>query len=89
MAATTNGVVELTPPASPQSTASIFRPSNCSSARKALINSSPCGSFSVITVGAPIMQTGTTSASSGNSSISTRFTGPYCLIACWAISLPT
>ena len=63
-AATTNGVVELTPPASPHSTPSILRPSNRSSLRNAIIISSPCGSFSVITVGAPIMHTGTISASS-------------------------
>ena len=89
LAATTKGVVEFTPPASPHSTASILRPITFSSAVKAFMSSSPCGSFSVITVGAPIMQTGTTSASSASSPTSTSLTGPWRRIACWAISLPT
>ena len=45
-------------------------------------------SFSVITVGAPIMQTGATRASSSKSSTSTRRTLPCRRIASCAISLP-
>ena len=44
---------------------------NFSSLRSAMTISSPCGSFSVITVGAPIMQTGAISASSAKPSTST------------------
>src|SRR5215467_8246308 len=50
--------------------------------------SSPRGSFSTITVGAPIIAEGTTSASSGTSSRFTSLTGPYSRIACLASSFP-
>ena len=74
--------------ASAQRTASTRRPRKISSLRSATTISSPCGSFSVITVGAPIMQTGTISASSATPSTPTRRTGPCRRMASCAMSLP-
>ena len=88
VAATAIGIVEFKPPASIQNTASALRPNTASRDLKALIASSPRGSFSSITVGAPIIQTGTTSASSSRLSTSSTGTGPCSSIACSAISLP-
>src|SRR5712664_3831404 len=87
-AATLNGVVELRPPASIETVCVIGRPRYSPSSLNARMISSPLGSFSTITVGAPIIADGTTSASSGTSSMSTRDTGPCSRIACWASSLP-
>src|SRR5436190_17734512 len=52
------------------------------------MTSVPRGSFSTITVGAPIIAEGTTNASSGTSSTLTICTGPCCRTACCASSLP-
>ena len=87
-APTMNGMVEFNPPASAQSTAPIFLPRNRSSLRNASMISPPCGIFSTITVGAPIMAQGTANSSSFISSTSISRTGPYLRMACCAISLP-
>ena len=87
-AATPKGVVELSPPASIETVCVIGRPRYSSSVLKARMISSPRGSFSTITVGAPIIAEGTTRASSGTSSTSTSVTGPWARIACCASSLP-
>ena len=76
VAATAIGMVEFRPPASMQNKASAFRPRTASRDLKALIASSPRGNFSNITVGAPIIHTGITSASSERSSTSITCTGP-------------
>src|SRR3954452_14142589 len=87
--ATVTGIVEYSQPASIGMMCVVSR-SRCScSAMKAWSASSPLGSFSTITVGAPIIADGTTSASSGTSSTSTIVTGPYSRIAARASSLPT
>ena len=88
-AATVNGIVEFSPPASIGIVCVIVRPRCSCSARKASTASLPLGSFSTITVGAPIIAEGTTSASSGTSSMSTIVTGPCSRIAARASSLPT
>ena len=87
-AATLNGVVEFKPPASIETVCVICRPRYSSSVRNARMISSPLGSFSTITVGAPIIADGTTSASSGTSSTATRVTAPCSRIACCARSFP-
>src|SRR4051794_40502670 len=88
-AATVNGIVEFSPPASIGIVWGIWRPRGSWSAVNAASASSPLGSFSTITVGAPIIAEGTTSASSGTSSTSTTVTGPCARIAARASSLPT
>src|SRR4051794_35578777 len=88
-AATVNGIVEFSPPASIGMVCVISRPRCVCSAANAASASSPLGSFSTITVGAPIIADGTTSASSGTSSTSTIVTGPCARIAARASSLPT
>src|SRR4051794_15553812 len=88
-AATVKGIVEFSPPASIGMVCVISRPRWSCSAAKAASASSPLGSFSTITVGAPIIADGTTSASSGTSSTSTIVTGPCSRIAARASSLPT
>ena len=65
-AATVNGIVEFSPPASIGIVCVISRPRCSCSASKACSASSPLGSFSTITVGAPIIADGTTSASSAH-----------------------
>ena len=75
-AATTNGVVELSPPASIEVVCVGSGRRSLPSALKARITSVPRGSFSTITVGAPIIAEGTTNASSGTSSTETICTGP-------------
>ncbi len=87
-AATLNGVVELSPPASIETVCVISLPMNSCSALNARMISSPRGSFSTITVGAPIIAEGTTTASSGTSSTETSSTGPHSRIACFASSVP-
>src|SRR5256885_9428208 len=52
------------------------------------MTSVPRGSFSTITVGAPIIAEGTTNASSGTSATLTICTGPCCRTARCASSLP-
>ena len=88
VAATLNGVVELRPPASIETVCVIGLPRKSCSALKARMISSPRGSFSTITVGAPIIAEGTTTASSGTSSTSTSCTGPCSRTACFASSVP-
>ena len=71
-AAATNGSVELSPPASAGTTWRDAAGRDAPRARRnARTSSSPRGIFSTITVGAPIIAEGTTSASSGTSSTST------------------
>ncbi len=67
-AATTRGMVELIPPHSMGMVAVASRPRCRSRARSACTPSPPEGIFSTITVGAPIIAVGTTSAWSGTSS---------------------
>src|SRR3954451_4264229 len=88
-AATVNGMVEFKPPASIGMVCVISRPRWVCSAAKAASASSPLGSFSTITVGAPLIADGTTNASSGTSSTSTIATGPCSRVAARASSLPT
>src|SRR5579871_4835522 len=87
-AATTKGIVELMPPASPQTMWVTRHPRWSCSASRALTASSPRGSFSTITVGAPIIADWTTTASSGTSAASTSVTGPFSRTAWRASSLP-
>ena len=87
-AATTKGVVEFNPPASTDIVAVALRPRKFWMASKAVMISVPRGIFSTITVGAPIMPAGITSASSSTSLGSSRVTGPLRSIAAFAMSLP-
>ncbi|MDF2664536.1 MAG: hypothetical protein K0R81_386 [Microbacterium sp.] len=75
-AAAAIGIVEFTPPASAQAMWVTGRPREAASACTGATTSSRLGSFSTMTVGAPIIATVSTRASSGSSSSPTTVTGP-------------
>ncbi len=75
-AAATIGLVELTPPTSMQAMCVGATPRCVARLRIASANWPAEGSFSTITVGAPIIATLSTTASSGRSSTATTGTGP-------------
>src|SRR6476469_4191883 len=86
-AASASGISEFIPPISIGTTWVAATPVASSSARSAVSVSVPLGSFSWLTVGAPSIATGTTTASGGTSSIVTTVTGPCRVIAASARSL--
>ena len=88
-AATTNGIVEFTPPASIGIVASAFLPWYFSRSLREATASSPLGILSIRTVGAPMIAVGITNQSSGTSVGSRSLTGPFFLIAVRAMSFPT
>jgi hypothetical protein len=80
-AAATIGMVEFTPPTSAHAMWVIGPSRNGSSARTGVTTSSSEGSFSTMTVGAPIIATMTTRALAGTSSTLTTSTAPCMLRA--------
>ena len=87
-AAATIGVVEFTPPTSMQARWVGVTPRNADRLRMASANWPADGSFSTITVGAPIIATESTTASSGRSSTWTISTGPWARTAASASRRP-
>jgi hypothetical protein len=87
-AAAITGTVEFTPPASMQARCVGVFPTYFASVCTATEIWSADGSFSTITVGAPIIATGSTQASSGRSPTATISTGPCSFSACSASSRP-
>ena len=88
-AATTIGIIELTPPASIGKVPAIVSWSKYfPNFSKTRTNSSPLGNFSIATDGAPIIAAGRKKSSAAISSGETSLTGPFSSMADKAIILP-